>query len=107
MGPVMSFGRSGRCLTTLFFSAILSIFATDSFAATTNRWTNSISGMWQTATNWSSNQPPNSSFTYILITNANTKTVTIDATTPATNLSIQRLVISAPTGSTNTLALVN
>jgi T5SS/PEP-CTERM-associated repeat protein len=33
--------------------------------------------------------------------------VTIDATTPATNLTIGQLVISAPVGATNTLALAN
>jgi T5SS/PEP-CTERM-associated repeat protein len=42
-----------------------------------------------------------------MITNAGTKTVTIDSTTPSTNLAIQRLTISAPAGSINTLALSN
>jgi T5SS/PEP-CTERM-associated repeat protein len=90
-------------LMTLFFVT----FATKASAATTNNWTNSVSGLWQTGSNWSSNQPPNSTFTYILITNSSTKTVTIDASTPSTNLTIQRLIVSAPAGSTNTLALVN
>ena len=67
--------------------------ATGAFAATTNLWTNSVSGLWRTATNWSSNVPPNSTFTFILITNANNKTVTIDAGTPTTNLTIQTLTM--------------
>ncbi len=77
------------------------------FAATTNFWTNTASGLWWTGANWSSSVPPDSTFTYILITNANSKTVSVDATTPASNLSIQRLVVSAPLGSTNRLALVD
>ena len=68
---------------------------------------NPVDGLWRTAVNWSSNQAPNSTFTFILITNANAKTVTIDAATPATNLTIQTLTLSAPAGATNTLALVD
>jgi len=59
------------------------------------------------SSNWSSNQAPDSSFSLILISNANSKTVTIDAGTPSQNLSIQKATISAPSGSTNTLAMVN
>src|SRR5437899_3206015 len=70
-------------------------------------WTNSTGGLWRVATNWSAGQAPNSTFPLILITNANTKTVTIDASTLSTNLSVQKLTVSAPAGSTNTLALVN
>jgi len=70
-----------------------------------DQWNNSASGLWSTGSNWSSNQPPDSTFALILITNANTKTVTVDATTAATNLAIQRMTISAPVGSVNTLAL--
>jgi len=79
----------------------------NSVAASLNNWTNAASGLWRTGANWSSNQPPNSNYTSILITNAVTKTVTIDTGTPSTNLSIQKLTISAPTGATNTLALVD
>jgi T5SS/PEP-CTERM-associated repeat protein len=75
--------------------------------STTNSWTNSVSGLWRDATNWSTNLAPNSSFNFNLITNAGAKTVTIDAATPATNLSIQRLTVSAPVGSTNTLELID
>src|SRR5437660_2334238 len=87
--------------------AVLYLGGLHGFAATTNRWISSGDGLWSTGSNWSSNRPPGSTFAYILITNANSKAVTIDATTPLTNLTIQRLTISAPSGSTNTLALAN
>src|SRR6266404_7186241 len=48
-----------------------------SLAATTNLWTNSVSDLWRTGLNWSSNVPPDATFTYILITNAGAITVTI------------------------------
>jgi len=93
----------------LFLFASLLGLISDAHAATstTNRWTNSISGLWRDPTNWSTNLPPSASYTFTLITNAATKTVTIDALTPATNLSLQRLTLSAPAGSTNTLELVD
>jgi T5SS/PEP-CTERM-associated repeat protein len=78
-----------------------------SFAASMDLWNSSGSGLWSTGSNWSSNRPPDSTFTLIMITNAGSKTVTVDAATPATNLAIQRLTISAPVGSANTLALTD
>src|SRR6266550_4111124 len=103
----MILGRAWGLLASTLLSAALLIHATSILAATTNSWTNSASSLWRTGSNWSSNQAPNSTFTYILITNASTKTVTIDAGTLSTNLSIQKLTVSAPSGSTNTLALVD
>jgi T5SS/PEP-CTERM-associated repeat protein len=76
-------------------------------AATTNQWISNTDGQWSLGSNWSSNRPPDALFSYILITNANAKTVTIDAATLLTNLTVQRLTISAPSGFTNTLALAN
>src|SRR5260370_21716820 len=67
-------------------------------------WTNSTSGNWADGTNWSGHIAPSSS-SVVYITNANTKTVTIDATTPATNLTITTLKLWAPPGFTNTLLL--
>jgi T5SS/PEP-CTERM-associated repeat protein len=97
--------RCGRkCLAGGF---IVFALTTTVFGATTNRWTNSVSGLWRTGPNWSSNVPPDSTFGFILITNSGTKTVTIDALTPSTNLTVQALTVSAPTGFTNTLALVD
>src|SRR4051812_5632230 len=102
----MKFCRTGPVLRVLISTAALITIAGNASAAT-DSWTNSVSELWGTAANWSSNQPPDSSFSSILITNGSSKTVTIDASTPLANLSIQRLTISAPAGSTNTLALVN
>jgi filamentous hemagglutinin len=87
--------------------AALCLGSLPGFAASMDQWTNTGNGLWSIGSNWSSNQPPDSTFSLILITNANTKTVTIDPTTPSANLTIQRLTISAPSGSANTLALAN
>src|SRR5438093_1270708 len=76
-------------------------------ANTTNRWTNSVSSFWRVATNWSAAALPSTNVTFILITNANTKTVTIDSATDASNLTVTNLTISAPTGATNLLRLVD
>src|SRR5437660_325120 len=92
---------------TLAAIAALSLGDVHGFAASMDQWNNSASGLWSTGSNWSSNRPPDSTFTLILITNASTKTVTVDAATPAANLAIQRLTISAPVGSANTLALAD
>ncbi|MBI3848743.1 MAG: hypothetical protein HY298_00420 [Verrucomicrobia bacterium] len=86
--------------------ALLLVSSLDGFAAGTNSWTNSISGLWSAATNWSAAQPPSTSFDFILITNAaagGIKTVTVDSATPAANLSVRSLLVSAPAGSTNIL----
>jgi T5SS/PEP-CTERM-associated repeat protein len=77
------------------------------FAASAQKiWTSPTSGNWADTNNWSGQIAPSSSST-VYITNANTKTVTIDATTPAANLTINTLKLWAPAGSTNTLFLNN
>ena len=97
---------SRSLLIPLSLTVTLLAFLTDAFGAA-NSWTNLSSGLWSAPLNWSSNQAPNNAFSTILITNASSKLITIDAATPATNLTIQRLTISAPSGSTNSLALVD
>jgi hypothetical protein len=91
-----------------------------------NSWTNAASGKWENATNWNfslsaPSAAPSSCDPADLITNANTKTVTLDAFTAgyqATDpedtygptlsvLSINNLVVSAPGGSVNTLLLTS
>ena len=67
-------------------------------------WTNSASGLWSDGLNWSGHTPPDIT-SFIEITNDNTKTVTIDATTAATSLTVQKLTLSAPPGATNFLLL--
>ncbi len=90
----------------ILFSILLGT-ASGGFCATTNLWTNSVSGLWRDGTNWSSNQPPDSTFNFILITNAGSKTVTIDSATAAANLAIRRLTVSAPGDALNTLQLTD
>jgi uncharacterized repeat protein (TIGR01451 family) len=87
------------------------ITITGTTTSQTNSWTNSASGKWEIGANWSAGTPSSSDIAD-LITNANTKTVTIDPTTTLSNslnqcLSINNLIISAPTGTVNTLQLAN
>jgi T5SS/PEP-CTERM-associated repeat protein len=69
-------------------------------------WTNSASGLWQDGINWSGHTAPDIT-AFIRITNDLTKTVTINALTPATNLTVQVLTLTAPPGATNTLLLTD
>ncbi len=75
----------------------------------TNTWTSASGGKWETSTNWLFGTAPSLSDSADTITNANTKSVTIDAVTTNTPgvMTISNLVISAPLGSTNTLFLSN
>jgi hypothetical protein len=70
-------------------------------------WTNFNSGFWKDGANWLFGRVPSSGSGATYITNANTKTVTIDVLTPSTNLTINSLTISGQGSGTNTLALVN
>jgi T5SS/PEP-CTERM-associated repeat protein len=76
--------------------------------APANSWTDG-SGKWETATNWSLGSAPSLYDSADYITNANSKTITIDAATTNTPsaLTIYNLIVSAPLGSTNTLSLPN
>ncbi len=76
-------------------------------AAGPNSWINPASGKWETTNNWSNGEAPSVSDSADLITNVNSKTVTIDDVTTNTPsaLTINNLTLSAPLGSTNTLAL--
>src|SRR5215831_5314455 len=65
-------------------------------------WTNPGSGSWADTNNWSGHSAPTDT-SAVLITNANTKTVTIDGNTPSGDLTVASLKISGPSGSTNTL----
>src|ERR1017187_5823439 len=82
-----------------------------------NSYQNSASGKWEDGPNWSLTVPPNSTQDQTEITNAVTKTVTIDSTTsggfPST-MTISNLDISGggrfgsmPDAETNTLAVSN
>ena len=71
-----------------------------------NSWVNPGSDLWQVGTDWSLSVPPDNTHWAIFVTNANTKTVTINATTSSNfpgSMTASNLTLSAPTGSTNTL----
>ncbi len=87
-----------RCLLGCF------VLASGFTASAEKVWKSPTSGFWADGTNWSGNLPPDIT-SFIQITNANTKTVTIDAATPAAILTVQMLTMSAPPGQTNTLLL--
>ena len=77
--------------------------------AQVNSWTNAPGGKWETGANWSLGVPPASSQS-AFVTNAASKTVTIDATTTnaASTMTVSNLTVFAPTaGVTNTVALAN
>lgn len=75
-----------------------------------NSWASNTGGKWETGGNWSLNVPPFSGQPVVSITNAGTKTVRNDADTVAVapgTLTLSNLVLSAPSGSTNTLLLAH
>ena len=72
----------------------------------TNSWVSASSGLWGTAGNWNAGRPTNTQ-SLILITNASTKSVTIDASTPTANRTVSNLTVSGPAGTVNTLQLSN
>ena len=96
--------RPARMSASMMICVVLS-FAQNCFGAAS--WTNTGSGFWKDGSNWSGGRSPNSDLGSTLITNASTKTVTIDALTPSTNLTINSLTISGPGASTNTLLLAD
>src|SRR5438105_680923 len=71
-------------------------------------WLTPGSGFWKEGSNWNSGSPPGgTNITTVWITNSNTKVVTIDAATPATNLLVTKLNLWGPNTSTNTLHILN
>jgi uncharacterized repeat protein (TIGR03803 family) len=77
-----------------------------------NSWINSGGGKWETGANWSLGAASSSGDAAEFVTNAATKTVTIDATTVFSNaingcLTISNLYIAGTANSTNTLFLSN
>src|SRR5713226_9633835 len=73
-------------------------------ASAEKAWKSPTSGFWADGTNWSGGLPPDIT-AFLQMTNAGTKTVTIDAATPAATLTVQMLTMSALPGETNTLLL--
>jgi len=74
----------------------------------TNAWVDAGSGLWREDEHWSLGIAPMNMQSYLVITNANTKTVTVDALTPVLapgSLTNWSTTVSAPAGSTNTLSV--
>lgn len=76
-------------------------------AQSTNTWTNGLSGSWHAPANWSLGAAPVFTNSFVLISNFNSKTITADASTPATNLYLRNLAIGALQNRQNTLVLTN
>ncbi len=81
-------------------------------SSTSSTWISPASGKWEAATNWSSGSAPSTNDAADLMTNAITKTVTIDATTVLSNaingcMTINSLYIAGTANSNNTLSLTN
>jgi T5SS/PEP-CTERM-associated repeat protein len=96
------FLAAALCILT---SALLSGIA----QAQTNTWTNPSRGFWDDSESWSLGVLPNNSQS-VFVTNALSKTVTIDSYTAGTypgSLTISNLTVSTPDGATNTLFLDN
>ncbi len=104
-------GRTTRCFVArVFCSLFLSFFiGTGLASAQTNSWIASGDGKWETGTNWSAGQPSVLD-SLLLITNAGSKIITVDAVTARSfqgTLSVSNLTISAPVFALNALYLDN
>ena len=96
--------RKYSLLLTLSFVGCFAV--TDSFAAATRYWTNSVGGFWGPGTTyWGANGGAPASGDTALITNALSKTVIIDTNSLVANLVTRNLTLSAPAGATNTLLI--
>src|SRR5258708_29597860 len=69
-------------------------------------WTDPVSGLWRDTNNWSGHTLPDINSFVQILTNASV-TVTIDALTDPTNLTVQSVTLGAPAGATNTVLLSN
>ncbi|HVM60466.1 MAG TPA: hypothetical protein VMV72_06310 [Verrucomicrobiae bacterium] len=77
--------------------------------AQTNSWIDGT-GKWETNSNWSAGVRPSSTQAGVFVTNASTKTVTIDALTSGSfplSMTISNLTVSGVGASSNTLSLFN
>lgn len=65
-------------------------------------WISPAGGAWENPAAWSAGLPQPAQIT-VTIANAGTKTVVVSASTPAPQLALPRVELSAPAGTTNTL----
>lgn len=90
--------------------ALVAVFVGPSTGrAQTDVWTSVSDGLWQSGAAWSTGFAPTNT-NVALLTNAGTKTATIDDTTASgfpASLVVSGLVVSAPSGSFNTLLISN
>jgi hypothetical protein len=70
-----------------------------------NSWTNTGHGKWEGSNYWSVGKAPSVQDQVNYVTNAGTKAVLIDETTPVANLTVNNLLVAAPTGDINALVL--
>jgi hypothetical protein len=97
-----------RAVWLILAVVINAIIATVS-QAQTNSWIHSSDGKWEKAHHWDDGSPSDAQ-SAVIISNANSKVVTIDRHTARNfpdSLTISNLSVSAPSGSTNTLFLGN
>jgi M6 family metalloprotease-like protein len=100
-----------------FFGAVFNLGATNfsggsaifrasyqNVTSSTNAWIDTGNGLWRESARWSLGAAPTNTHSYLIITNANTKTVTVDALAPW-SLTNWFTTVSAPAGSTNTLSV--
>jgi len=87
--------------------SISAAFAVSFEAPGATIWRSPSSGLWSEGTNWTSPTAPTLATGGVYITNDTTKTVTVDADTPTTNLFINSLNVWAPANTTNTLLLAS
>src|SRR5437016_2323343 len=94
---------------TFYLPALLCLALTIADAAPSqpNNWTNSATAaFWQDPSRWSLGVPPSSvNQAGIFIIDSVSKTITINSATPAGNLTINDLTLSAPGGQVNTLLM--
>ncbi len=97
-------GRAGGIKPWVVVAVSLGV-ATAAPGQATNTWRSTLSQTWDTGSAWSLGTPPAISHTLINITNAPTKTITVNSATPPASLTISNLFLSAPTGQLNILHL--
>ena len=99
-GTVINNGQIGPTNNVHYYPTVPSL-------GTTNSWISPASDKWEAGADWSAG-PPSIIQPAVYITNASSKTVTMDFITAfafTNTLTISNLTVSGPSGSTNTLLL--
>jgi hypothetical protein len=106
---IAKFMRTRRQVQFLFCLCLLIGFwqTLPARSQSTNAWQNAAGGLWHDPANWSLGAAPHFTNSFVTITNFNSKIVTADASTPATNLHLRNLTIWAFQNRQNTLVLTN